>query len=147
MGGVAAVAANCWLAAASAFELPPGLLYAVAEVESAFNPDAVAHAPNGTRSVGVMQINSSWFAKLGEMGVSERSLSDPCTNIKVGAWILAQNVRRYGYSWEAIGAYYAGPFDSPRQKWRLEHYHGYATRVLNAWQRLVDRSESASVGR
>ena len=94
-----------------------------------------------------MQINSSWFDRLASMGISETDLSDPCTNIRVGGWILAQGVQRYGYSWEAIGAYYAGPFDSPRQKWRLEHYHGYATRVLNAWQRLVDRSESASAGR
>jgi soluble lytic murein transglycosylase-like protein len=147
MGITAELAANCWLAAASAFDLPPGLLYAVAEVESAFNPAAVAHANNGTHSVGVMQINSSWFAKLADLGISERALLDPCTNIRVGGWILAQGVRRYGYSWEAIGAYYAGPFDGARRRWRLQHYHGYANRVLEAWQRLKDRSADTSTGR
>jgi soluble lytic murein transglycosylase-like protein len=138
--GAAAIAANCWLAAAAAFDLPPGLLYAVAEVESAFNPAAVAHANNGTRSVGVMQVNSSWFGRLAELGISEKDLRDPCTNIRAGSWILAQEVRRYGYTWEAIGAYYAGPFDSKGQSWRLRHYHGYANRVLRAWQNLKDQA-------
>lgn len=147
MGIVAQLTANCWLAAATAFDVPPGLLYAIAEVESAFNPDALARARNGTHSVGVMQINSSWFVRLRELDISEQSLREPCTNIQVGAWILAQSVRRYGYSWEAIGAYYAGPFDSPRQNWRLKHYHGYANKVLNAWQRLLDRSEALGAGR
>lgn len=136
----ALVAANCWIAAATAFNLPPALLYAVAEVESGFKPDAIAHAGNGTRSVGVMQINSSWFGRLAELGIREADLQDPCTNIYVGSWILAQGVRRYGHSWEAIGSYYAGPFDLKGQRWRLKHYHGYAGRVIDAWVRLRRRS-------
>ena len=34
-------------------------------------------------------------------------LWEPCTNTHAGAWILAQNIQRIGYSWEAIGAYNA----------------------------------------
>ena len=56
-------------------------------------------------------------------------------------------MQRYGYSWEAIGAYYAGPFESDRQRWRLKHYHGYANRVLKAWTRLRDRSGFADAAR
>lgn len=147
MGVVASIAANCWLATAQAFDLPAGLLYAIADVESAFNPSAISHASNGTRSVGVMQINSSWFKVLESMGIAESDLRDPCTNIRVGGWILAQEVRRYGYSWEAIGAYYAGPFDRPQQHWRLKHYHGYANRVLRSWQRFLDRARAMNAGR
>jgi soluble lytic murein transglycosylase-like protein len=116
----------------------------VAQVESSLNPAAVAHANNGTRSVGLMQINSSWFDELQKFGISETSLRDPCTNIRTGAWILSQGVRRYGYSWEAIGAYYAGPFDGPKQRWRIRHYHGYANRVLRAWRELLLRASSES---
>lgn len=146
MPAVAAVVANCWLATAAAFELPPGLLYAIAEVESSFDPHAVAQANNGTRSVGVMQINSSWFGALEAFGISEVDLRDPCTSIRVGGWILAQEVRRYGPTWEAIGAYFAGPYDGPRQRWRLKHYHGYANRVLRAWAKLRDRSAKLAEG-
>ena len=147
MGAAAAVTANCWLAVASAFDLPPGLLYAVAQVESSFDPSAVATAGNGSHSVGVMQINSSWFPRLAGFGIAEADLADPCTNIRAGGWILAQTVRRYGYSWEAIGAYYAGPFDAPNQRWRLGHYHAYANRVLLAWEQLIARARSGNAPR
>ena len=137
--GVAVGIANCWLAAASAFNVPPALLYAIAEVESSFNPRAVAHAPNGTRSVGVMQINSVWFTKLAQIGVTEADLYQPCISIHVGAWILSQEMARYGASWEAIGAYYAGPYDG-RSRWKLRHYREYAGKVIAAWHRLERRS-------
>ena len=50
-----------------------------------------------------MQINSSWARVLGKELWS--SLGDPCTNVKVGAWILSDCIRKHGYTWEAVGAY------------------------------------------
>ena len=38
--------------------------------------------------IGLMQINSQWLPKL---GVSAPALLDPCTNVRVGAAILATN--------------------------------------------------------
>ena len=54
-----------------------------------------------------MQINSSHLPKLASLGISESDLLESCTNIKVGAWLLADSFARRGVSWDAVGAYNA----------------------------------------
>lgn len=83
------------------------LLYAIARAESGLNPQAIGRNSNGSRDIGLMQINSAWLPTLASHGIGERELFEPCVNIHVGAWILAGNVSRLGYTWEAVGAYNA----------------------------------------
>jgi soluble lytic murein transglycosylase-like protein len=102
-----AAGASCWDEAAQRYAINPYLLYAIAKTESGMNPAAIGHNKNGSRDIGLMQINSHWLPVLERNGIDERALMDPCTNIHVGAWILAQNMRRHGNSWTAVGAYNA----------------------------------------
>ncbi len=97
----------CWEVAASRYQLSSALLYAIARTESGLNPQAIGRNTNGSRDIGLMQINSAWLPTLASHGIGERDLYEPCTNIHVGAWILAGNVSRLGYTWEAVGAYNA----------------------------------------
>ncbi|MEQ1515153.1 MAG: lytic transglycosylase domain-containing protein [Usitatibacteraceae bacterium] len=100
--------ASCWQEAAARYQISPLLLQAIAERESALNPHAVS-APNadGSIDIGLMQINSKWLPTLAQFGITERQLHDGCTSTHVGAWILAQNFRRLGFTWRAVGAYNA----------------------------------------
>lgn len=97
------VHAFCFDEAGAVYNVSPRLLRAIAQVESGFRPDALNRNTDGSYDYGVMQINSSWEKTLGR----DRwmALGDPCFNIHIGAWILAQCVERHGYTWDAVGCY------------------------------------------
>jgi soluble lytic murein transglycosylase-like protein len=100
----------CWAEAERLYGVSAQLLYAVARAESDLNPKAVNLTPRGrtgTYDIGLMQINSSHLRKLRSFGIEERDLLDPCTNIKVGAWLMADAFARHGVSWEGVGSYNA----------------------------------------
>lgn len=54
-----------------------------------------------------MQINSAWLPVLKAYGIGLIELREPCINLNVGAWILANNFAIYGNNWRAVGAYNA----------------------------------------
>lgn len=99
---------QCFIDAGKLYNIHPNLLWAIAKVESGFNPFALNRNSNSTYDIGIMQINSSWIPVLKRYGLTDPSqLWHPCYNIHVGAWILAQCIQQYGYTWEAVGCYNA----------------------------------------
>jgi hypothetical protein len=102
------VNATCWEAASESYGIPVAVLKAVAKTESGFNSTARNNNKNGTHDIGIMQINSAWLPKLEQYQITEESLGDACTNVKVGAWILSNNAKKLGWNWNAIGAYNVG---------------------------------------
>lgn len=99
---------QCFIDAGEKYKIHPNLLWAIAKVESNFNYTAINRNANGSYDIGIMQINSSWLPVLRKHGLyDDRYIWEPCYNIHVGAWILAQCIQRYGYTWEAVGCYNA----------------------------------------
>ena len=104
-----ACSAACWEEASATYGIPVDVLKAVAKTESGFNQSAKNSNKNGSTDLGMMQINSKWLPELKKYDIDKEALlSDSCLNLKVGAWILSNNVRRLGWNWDAIGAYNVG---------------------------------------
>jgi soluble lytic murein transglycosylase-like protein len=99
---------TCWDMASLRYGVPVEILVAIAKQESNFNAKAISPPnSNGSRDIGMMQINEWWLPKLEAYGITREKLLDPCINLNVGAWILSQEFERHGYTWKAIGAYNA----------------------------------------
>jgi soluble lytic murein transglycosylase-like protein len=124
---------------------PPSLGMAIADVESGFRPWAVniqgkshyldnkdaalalirkAAAQRKSYDVGLMQINSYWLRRL---NLDPADVLEPKINVIIGCWIIAEEVKRYGLTWKALGAYHT-PIDKNPSRARA-----YVEKVLRAW--------------
>ena len=128
--------AYCWVDAASQYDIEPELLQAIAAVESGYRAEAMNHSNNnGTRDIGLMQINSIHLPRLLKEGITEqRLLDEPCLSVAVGASILAGFIRQFGYNWTAVGSYNVGPGPGPqRDALRVR----YAQKIWARYEELV----------
>lgn len=121
---------GCWEGAAKTYKLDPWLLMAIAKVESSFNSKAVNVNKNRSADTGMMQINDIWLQTLRKYGISRQDLFDPCTSVFVGAWILAQNIKHFGYNRDGIGAY-----NSPGN---VQIRRNYAAKVYTAYHEITN---------
>ncbi|WP_250528397.1 lytic transglycosylase domain-containing protein [Caballeronia sp. GAWG2-1] len=80
---------------------------AIAQQESGMRPYVTSRNTDGSEDIGLMQINSTWLPKLARYGITRQHLFDACVNAYVGTWILASNIKQFGPTWKAVGAYNA----------------------------------------
>lgn len=130
MGG--AVLAACLLIAAQTYQVPPGILLGIMQVEGGRVGQEVGPNVNGSYDIGIMQINTIWLPTLSQKwGVSQSKArtwlrDDGCANIAVSAWILRQRINLTGGIWSGVAGYHSlTPSLGSR----------YANRVLSAMRR------------
>ena len=99
--------ADCLDDAARYHRVSVQLVRAIAQQESGMRANAINTNRDGSEDIGLMQINSSWLPKLSRYGITRRKLFDACVNAYVGTWILASNIKQFGPTWKAVGAYNA----------------------------------------
>ncbi|WP_081764977.1 transglycosylase SLT domain-containing protein [Robbsia andropogonis] len=131
--GIVSARADCIDDAAAFQHVNVSLMRAIAQVETGTHTRVISTNSNGSYDIGLMQINSAWLPALARQGISEQSLFDPCTNAYVAAWILSENIHRFGPTWVAIGAYNAS---SPSKQL------AYAQKVVDAAHSIISPPSS-----
>jgi len=119
--------ADCLDDAAVFHGISPPLLRSIALQESGMRSWVTNRNANGTEDIGLMQINSIHLPRLAQYGLTRDHLFNGCVNAYVGAWILRENIQRFGPTWKAVGAYNAS---SPDKQLR------YANQIHARWQAL-----------
>ncbi|MDR3213344.1 MAG: transglycosylase SLT domain-containing protein [Azoarcus sp.] len=111
------------------FGVDPMLLVAMIAVESSFNP----FAESQVGAQGLMQVIPRYHMDKIGAGAGKDALFDPELNVRVGAQVLREGLRRYG-SLQAALQYYGGALNDPGA--------AYANRVLSMKQRLTAAGRS-----
>jgi soluble lytic murein transglycosylase-like protein len=115
--------------AAELTNLDPLLILAVAAVESSFNP--IAESAYGAK--GLMQVVPRYHTERLAFHGGAETVLDPQTNIRVGAEILSDYIRRTG-SLEAGLQMYAGATEDPDSQ--------YVQKVLAEKRRLAEAAKT-----
>lgn len=116
-------------------QLDPLLLIAVISVESKFNP----FSQSSMGAQGLMQIIPRYHLDKVPDSAAERPFLDPVTNVKIGARILQESIRRQGGLMAGL-QYYGGALDDDEQT--------YANKVLAEKLRLqqAPRRRDGAIG-
>ncbi|UTY60558.1 lytic transglycosylase domain-containing protein [Massilia sp. erpn] len=119
--------ADCFDEAAQFHQVNPWILRAIAARESRFNPATVSRNSNGTVDIGMTGTNSVHLPELARYGISQGDLLDGCKASYVAAWRLAKQVRKYGNTWEAVGAYHS---ETPKYR---DRYASLIRQIIEFW--------------
>jgi hypothetical protein len=126
--------ADCFDKAASWQHVNPFVLRAIAWQESHYHPDAKNNNSNGSVDYGLMQINTIHLPTLARYGIDKGALMSPCKNVYIAAWLLRQQINKYGNTWAAVGAYH-----SSTPALRNQYAHQIAD-ILRRWHILGRQS-------
>lgn len=123
-------ATDCFDLAGRDYKIDPDLLRAISWKESRYRVNAVGINPVTGYGSGLMQVDSQHFNELACYGIKPEHLTtDPCMNIYTGAYYLAIAFKKWGVTWEAVGAYNAGFRKTERQNQRRLAYASDVYRI------------------
>jgi soluble lytic murein transglycosylase-like protein len=131
----------CVAQASESYGVAPELIQAVMFHESSYRVDVVVKREK-FHALGLMQINTQWWLEpLKDFEITyETLITEPCTNVAVGTWILRRFYLRHGNWFDALAAYNAGHSYEYRK-----NGFGYAETVIASWQALYDQENSVYV--
>lgn len=99
--------ADCVIDAANYHRVNPWVLRAILWQESRMQPHAIGHNANGTKDLGIAQINTIHLGRLRQHGIHPEHLMHACVGTYVAAWHLASVIAVHGNNWRGIAAYHS----------------------------------------
>lgn len=99
--------ADCVDDAANYHRVNSWVLRAILWQESRMQPHAVGHNANGTKDLGIAQINTIHLGKLKQHGIHPEHLMHACVGTYVAGWHLASVIATHGNNWRGIAAYHS----------------------------------------
>ncbi|OGT30771.1 MAG: conjugal transfer protein TrbN [Gammaproteobacteria bacterium RIFCSPHIGHO2_12_FULL_35_23] len=123
---------ECIMQAARQYYLPVALVISVLKAENGAVGEANVNK-NGTIDYGPMQINSVWLKQIEPYGYTVQDLQyNPCVNVQVGAWILAQQVANGSSLWQGVGDYHSHSYyQNQLYSSRVSQYYYYLMKALS----------------
>jgi lysozyme-related protein Hpa2 len=101
------VRADCVIDAANYHRVNPWVLRAILWQESRMQPHAIGHNANGTKDLGIAQINTIHLGRLRQHGIHPEHLMHACVGTYVAGWHLASVIAAHGNNWRGIAAYHS----------------------------------------
>lgn len=122
---------HCIQEAAVQYHVPAKLIITVLNIERG-KTGALVKNKNRTYDVGILQINSSWLPILNSYGISQHDLQwDPCTNVKIGTWLLAKSIANEKDLLKGISNYHSHtPYFNQRYSQQVKIRFTQLTNVL-----------------
>lgn len=125
---------TCVKKAANHYKLPELLLFSILKKENGKLGKATKNK-NGSEDLGPFQINTINLPQLTKFGYSYQLIKhDACANAYSGAWIFANNLKRFRDFYLATATYNIGPYANRPEQWMRGY--AYANDVFATWRKL-----------
>lgn len=123
---------ECINHAAVTYNVPAALIISILKTEGGKNGMASKNT-DGTYDYGPMQINTCWLKKVAKYGFTQHDLQyDPCVNVAVGAWILAQGIADGKNIWNGVGNYHSHtPALNARYNSKVQKHHKWLSNIID----------------
>ena len=127
---------ECINYAAATYHVPATMIISVLETEGGKNGEANKNK-NGSLDYGPMQINSCWLQEVSRYGVTKHELQyNPCVNVTVGTWILAQSIASGKNVWHGVGSYHSRTkVFNERYREKVKDVYGWLTSLIGVKKR------------
>lgn len=122
---------QCINEAAITYQVPATMIISILKTEGGKNGEASINK-DGSIDYGPMQINTRHLEKIAKYGITKNDLQyNPCVNVAVGAWVLAQSIASGKDIWHGVGIYHSHTKTfNERYRSKVKNFYNRVTEII-----------------